>query len=232
MTGLVFDIDDTLYCRQDMLVKAAETVLGTTVTDPLYFIKIFYDKSDINMRDLESGKITTREINGWRYEETFKALALPFRSGDGVLSADAYLELQSHMCLSEDMIEALDSFASNPDIKLAVLTAGESEHQRHKIDMLGLDRWFNSEDIIVSGETGFSKPDVRLCRIVEEKLGLKPDELWMIGDSYKHDITGAIDSGWHTIWINRRSLPHPDRLPDFEVTSDKELTSLLRSKFT
>ena len=41
MTGLVFDIDDTLYCRQDMLVKAAEAVLGTTVADPLYFIKIF-----------------------------------------------------------------------------------------------------------------------------------------------------------------------------------------------
>ena len=98
--------------------------------------------------------------------------------------------------------------------------------------MLGLDRWFNSEDIIVSGETGFSKPDVRLCRIVEEKLGLKPDELWMIGDSYKHDITGAIDSGWHTIWINRRALTQPDRLPDFEVTSGRELTSLLRSEFT
>ena len=231
MTGLVFDIDDTLYCRQDMLVKAAEAVLGTTVADPLYFIKIFYDKSDINMRDLESGKITTRKINGWRYEETFKDLGLPFRSGDGVLSADAYLELQSHMCLSEEMIEVLDSFSSDTDIKLAMLTAGESEHQRHKVDMLGLDKWFDRENIIVSGETGFSKPDVRLCRLVEEKLGLKPDELWMIGDSYKHDITGAIDSGWHTIWINRRSLPHPDRLPDFEVTSDRELTSLLRSEF-
>ena len=89
MIGLVFDIDDTLYCRQDMLVKAAETVLGTSVTDPLHFIKIFYDKSDINMKDLESGRITTREINGWRYEETFKALSLPFKDGDGVLSADA-----------------------------------------------------------------------------------------------------------------------------------------------
>ena len=63
-------------------------------------------------------------------------------------------------------------------------------------------------------------------------MWLKPDELWMIGDSYKHDITGAIDSGWHTVWINRRNLPGPDRLPDFEVTSDKELTDLLTSEFT
>ncbi|MBQ4216970.1 MAG: HAD-IA family hydrolase, partial [Clostridiales bacterium] len=134
--------------------------------------------------------------------------------------------------LSDDMIRTLDALASNPEIRLAVLTAGESEHQRHKVDMLGLDRWFNRKNVIVSGETGFSKPDVRLCRTVEEKLGLKPDELWMIGDSFKHDITGAMDSGWHTIWINRRSLPKPDRLPDFEVTSDQELTSLLRTQFT
>ena len=136
MLGLVFDIDDTLYCRQDMLVKAAETVLGTNVDDPLHFIKVFYDKSDINMKDLESGKITTREINGWRYEETFKALSLPFKDGDGVLSADAYLELQSHMALSEDMIDTLIALSDDPGIRLAVLTAGESEHQRHKVEMV------------------------------------------------------------------------------------------------
>ena len=37
MRGIVFDIDDTLYCRQDMLVRAAETVLGVKVPDwPLF----------------------------------------------------------------------------------------------------------------------------------------------------------------------------------------------------
>ena len=231
MLGLVFDIDDTLYCRQDMLVKAAETVLGTSVDDPLHFIKIFYDKSDINMKALESGKITTREINGWRYEETFKALSLSFKDGDGVLSADAYLELQSHMSLSEDMINTLNALSDDPGIRLAVLTAGESEHQRHKVDMLGLDRWFDRENVIVSGETGFSKPDVRLCRTVEEKLGLKPAELWMIGDSYKHDIKGALDAGWHALWINRRFLGPQEVTPDITVTSDKELTEALQNTF-
>ena len=78
----------------------------------------------------------------------------------------------------------------------------------------------------------YMKPDIELFRMFEKKFGLNPDDLWMIGDSYKHDITGAMDSGWHTIWINRRSLPKPDRLPDFEITSDKELTDLLTSEFT
>lgn len=231
MLGLVFDIDDTLYCRQDMLVKAAETVLGTSVDDPLHFIKIFYDKSDINMKDLESGRITTREINGWRYEETFKALSLPFKDGDGVLSADAYLDLQSHMTLSEDMINTLNALSDDPGIKLAVLTAGESEHQRHKVDMLGLDRWFDRENVIVSGETGFSKPDVRLYRIVEMKLGLKPNNLWMIGDSYRHDIMGATNSGWNYIWINRNGTPYPYSTKNIVVKTDKELTDVIYKTF-
>ena len=34
MTGLVFDIDDTLYSRQDLFVKGAENVLGVHVDEP------------------------------------------------------------------------------------------------------------------------------------------------------------------------------------------------------
>ncbi len=231
MKGIVFDIDDTLYCRQDMLVQAAESVLGVKVTDWREFISIFYEKSDINMAALESGEISTREINGWRYNETFRILGLPYKQEDGCLSADAYLELQSHMFLSEDMKKVLDRFASDPEIKLAILTAGESKHQWHKVDMLGLDKWFDRANIIVTGDTDYSKPDVRLCRMFEEKLGLKPDDLWMIGDNYDKDITGALDSGWHSVWINRRTLPAPERRPDYEVLTDKELTDLLQTDF-
>jgi len=227
MRGIVFDIDDTLYCRQDMLVKAAESVLGVKVSDWSRFITIFYEKSDINMAALESGEITTRDINGWRYNETFRLLGLPFKPEDGVLSADAYLELQSHMTLSDDMKKALDRFASDPDTKLAILTAGESKHQWNKVDMLGLDKWFDRQNVIVTGEAGISKPDVRLCRMLENKLGLEPGELWMIGDNYDKDITGAIDSGWHSVWINRRCLPSPERMPDIEVRTDEELTKVL-----
>lgn len=229
MRGIVFDIDDTLYCRQDLLVKAAEDVLGVRIDDWHEFIKIFYEKSDVNMAGLESGEVTTRETNGWRYEETFRIMGLPFKHGDGCIAADVYLELQSHMFLSENMKKALDAFASDPDTRLAILTAGESKHQWHKVDMLGLDKWFDRANIIVTGDTDFSKPDVRLCRMIEEQLGLKPDELWMIGDNYDKDITAALDAGWHSVWLNRRGLPEPERRADIEVFTDDELTDILIS---
>ena len=129
MRGIVFDIDDTLYCRQDMLVRAAETVLGVKVPDWPLFISIFYEKSDINMAQLESGEVSTRDINGWRYNETFRLLGLPYKSEDGGRAADAYLELQSHMFISDELASVLDKLANDPEIKLAILTAGESKHQ-------------------------------------------------------------------------------------------------------
>ncbi|MBR2992776.1 MAG: HAD family hydrolase [Clostridiales bacterium] len=232
MTGIVFDIDDTLYCRQDMLVKAAEIVLGVKVPDWREFIRIFYEKSDINMAQLESGEVSTRDTNGWRYNETFRLLGLPYEPKDGGRAADAYLELQSHMYISDELAEVLDKLAASPDLKLAILTAGESKHQWNKVDMLGLDRWFDRESILVTGDTPYTKPDVELFRMMETRLDLSHSDLWMIGDNYDKDIAGAITSGWHSLWINRRGLPAPDLLPDISVLNDSEFVAALAKEFT
>ena len=232
MRGIVFDIDDTLYCRQDMLVQAAENVLGVKVPDWREFIRIFYEKSDVNMAQLESGEVSTRDTNGWRYNETFRLLGLPYKPQDGGRAADAYLELQSHMYISDGLAAVLDRMAASPDLKLAILTAGESKHQWNKVDMLGLDRWFDRELILVTGDTPYTKPDVELFRMMESRLGISPSDLWMIGDNYDKDIAGAIAAGWHSLWINRRGLPAPDALPDITVLNDDEFTSALAKEFT
>ena len=83
MRGIVFDIDDTLYCRQDMLIRAAEIVLGVNIPDWQEFMRIYYEKSDVNMQMLESGEVSTHDINGWRYNETFRILGLPYKPEDG-----------------------------------------------------------------------------------------------------------------------------------------------------
>ena len=231
MRGIVFDIDDTLYCRQDMLIRAAEIVLGVSIPDWQEFMRIYYEKSDVNMQMLESGEVSTHDINGWRYNETFRILGLPYKPEDGGKAADTYLELQTHMQVGEELARILDIISADPSIKIGILTAGESKHQWNKVDMLGLSRWFDRENIIVSGDTPYMKPDIELFRMFEEKFGLKPDDLWMIGDSYKHDIKGALDAGWHALWINRRFLGSQEKKPDITVTSDKELTEALLKKF-
>ena len=146
MRGIVFDIDDTLYCRQDMLIRAAEIVLGVKISDWQEFMRVYYEKSDVNMQMLESGEVSTHDINGWRYNETFRILGLPYKPENGGQAADTYLELQTHMQVSDGLAKVLDALAADPEIKIGILTAGESKHQWNKVDMLGLDRWFDREN--------------------------------------------------------------------------------------
>ena len=231
MTGIIFDIDDTLYSRQDLLVKAASDVLGIDIPDKSEFVRLFYHYSDLNTAQLEAGTITTRDCNGWRFEQTYKELGLAFTEGDGVKTSDAYLELQSHMELTGQMKDLLTSLKAADDVCLGVLTAGESAHQWNKVDMLGLCDWISRENVTVAGDVGVSKPDVKIFRIVEERLGLMPSDMWMVGDSYKHDIKGALNAGWHAVWLNRRGISVEGPSPDIEVRSDEELVFALRKKF-
>lgn len=231
MKGLIFDIDDTLYSRQDLFVEAAREVTGSFIADASEFVRVFYAKSDLNTAELEAGLITTRECNGWRFEETYKELGISFREGDGVKTADAYLELQSHMSLSPSMRDVLTKLSEEPGISLGVLTAGESSHQWNKVNMLGLCSWIPRENIIVAGDVGVSKPDVKIFRMMEERLGLEPSAMWMIGDSYKHDISGALNASWHAVWLNRRGIIADGLAPDFEVLDDEDLAGTLRREF-
>ena len=53
----------------------------------------------------------------------------------------------------------------------------------------------------------------------------------MIGDSYKHDISGALNAGWHALWLNRRGITVDGPMPDIEVLTDEELIGKLKEEF-
>ena len=135
------------------------------------------------------------------------------------------------MFISDELASVLDKLAKDPEIKLAILTAGESRHQWNKVDMLGLDRWIDRTSVIVTGDTPFTKPDIELFRMMEDRLGLSPSDLWMVGDNYDKDIAGAIKAGWHSLWINRRRLPAPEVIPDISVLDDTEFVEALAKEF-
>lgn len=56
-------------------------------------------------------------------------------------------------------------------------------------------------DIIESSVVGIRKPDPQIFMLGVKSLNLKPEEIVVIGDSYKKDILPAKSIGCHTIWI-------------------------------
>lgn len=63
----------------------------------------------------------------------------------------------------------------------------------------GLDHLFG--DIIESAVVGIRKPDARIFALGVERLGLKAEEVAVVGDSYDKDILPSHSIGCHTIWF-------------------------------
>lgn len=57
--------------------------------------------------------------------------------------------------------------------------------------------------IFVSSEVGFPKPELSFYRTVEQQLGLRPEQILLIGDDYAADVTGPLAAGWQAKWLRR-----------------------------
>lgn len=57
------------------------------------------------------------------------------------------------------------------------------------------------QGIIESAVVGVRKPDPRIFRLGVIALGLKPEEVLVIGDSFRKDIEPALSLGCHVAWI-------------------------------
>ena len=263
MIGIIFDIDDTLYSRRELILRAAKETLRehfakrrtpenadehfaergtpenvdaviaavcgeTGSAEEEHFMEVFYRYSDENFPQIMAGKITPWQSNVERFVKTVRHLGENVPEEDGVAFADRYNWLQEHIVLSGNLAGIMRDLSACPWIRLGVMTNGTSERQRKKFVMLGLDRFVDPEMVFVSGEIGVSKPDSGIFRAAEERTGLDPGDLWLVGDSVRADIYGAKACGWHTLWLNRGKTDPGKVDTDLVARSEEEMCSLLR----
>lgn len=112
-------------------------------------------------------------------------------------------------------------------IKLALLTNGNGESQRSKVIRFGLDKYFGI--CLIEGELGYGKPDSRIYEMALNKLQVKAQQTWMVGNDLDFDIAGAQRSGIYAIWCDygKKGLPEGSPIvPDKIINNITELLSL------
>ena len=80
--------------------------------------------------------------------------------------------------------------------RIALISNADARFRRVLAD-LDLDRFF--DEIFISAEVGWEKPDIRLFRAVERQCGLSSHEILHVGDSFRHDGTGPREAGWYAL---------------------------------
>lgn len=231
-TGFVFDVDDTLYDRAEPFGKALEGLLGKRVWENVREWYLIYSRCSQEMFELhEAGKLSLEESRILRIQKAMELCGESFDLERACQFQENYLRCQGRLTLSEEVTAMLEE-CRDCGIVLGLMTNGPFDHQMRKIESLGLLKWVKQEHILISGQVGSAKPDQKIFRLARERLGLLGEGIWMIGDAFDSDIAGAMEAGWHTIWLNRdqKNLSAGRKEPDrtvYDVTGLKETVGTL-----
>lgn len=115
-------------------------------------------------------------------------------------AAEKILHGHEHRAAEESTLNAgcmeLLKWIENKKIETALVTRNTRQSVQTVFRRHGLHF-----DICITREDGKFKPDPAPLFLACEKLGIKPDDAWMVGDGY-HDIEAGAAARMRTIWIS------------------------------
>jgi putative hydrolase of the HAD superfamily len=205
----IFDLDDTLIPTKEHYLRA-QKIFVDFVLNSLDIKDIPYDyinsRHDMMQRTLikkqgfdtecfaESFRLAyldlAEEFELVNHHSSFEA-GVAYRIGKSVFDESRWIEAG----LLPGAFETLDFLANKKDVDLKMATIGSDEMQRRKIRVLGLDQWFEKENIYVSL---FGKNDI-VGNISRDR---NPEDVYFVGNSWKSDMIPALDAGIRGIYIS------------------------------
>lgn len=242
----MFDLDNTLFSHEIAFKKAInkcfyiykQTYIPIKQqVDFNIFFSTFKYYSDIFWAKFESGELTGDEYRRQRFNETMNEMGLPFSNEISDQFHRNYYRIVDEYCLPfegvHDFMETISSF----QLKTAIITNGTADTQYKKIKKIGLNKWIQPNQIYVSEEVGFAKPNPEIFRLVEKNQELTSQEILFVGDSWKHDVVGAIEAGWQAVFLNTRhenKTTHHQPYEEYDEFKDMKnsLTTVLRERRT
>jgi len=216
--GVLFDIDDTLYNSTELAYRARQNAVkamieaGLPVKDPK---KVFNVLQEVIK---ECGPNF-----GEHYRILLEKLGLEWDPEIIAAGVAAYHDTKfSYLKPYPDTIPVLLELKT-AGYKIGAISDGLSVKQWEKLIRLGIHHFF---DIVVISETlGVTKPDPKMFKAASEGLGLPLEEILMVGDSVRRDISGAKAIGMKTIWVE--SPKKGEAKPDFTIKSLSGLPAIL-----
>lgn len=175
---VVFDLDDTLYKEIDFVRSAFAEIAAMT--------------GDVGALDYmwqcrEHGEnVFGCIIEHYKLDTTIHDLV------------NIYRNHAPNIVLDKDVKINLDTLCEK-GYTLGLMTDGRSVTQRNKISALNLQRWISDENILISEELGFGKPDERCYYyFMNRYMGAS---FAYVGDNLDKDFVTANKLGWQTICL-------------------------------
>lgn len=202
--AVAFDIDGTLYPNWKMKLNS----IPLFVLHPKLIYKFGEVRKDIRMMDhIDDFYSTQAELLG---------NSLLISSDDARQIIETYFYTRWEKTFSrikpygnvKKVIKSIKSMG----LKTAVMSDFPIGK---KLNYFGLENLWDVE--LSSEESGYLKPDKRPFLFLSEKLGLEPEEIIYVGNSYSYDVVGSKEAGM--IAGHLSSSERDESIADFTFSS-------------
>ena len=231
--AIFIDIDDTLLdyvpcCREafDCAMEALDTAYGIQRTDRMtqdQLFDLFFDISGRLFSEAKRGLHTVAEVMELYPVEFIERADYPVSAVEPFKHAFRAAWGETHALVdgAQDMLSDL----RNKGYRLFAASNSFGHLQRRRMERAGLLPYF--EDMFISMDIGYDKPDVRFYQEALRRADLLPCDVLMVGDSMTTDIMGAQQAGLATCWFNRRNEQNDKARPDYMIAELVQLTDML-----
>lgn len=231
--NIVFDLDDTLYDLSEPFRRSHKDLFGEILgedCEELFRMSRIYSDEVLALE--KAGEIPKEDSFYHRIYRTYLDAGLDLDRETVNRFEEKYRFYQKHITVPEDIKVLLD-YCKNTGHQMVIFSNGNVKNQGSKIAALDMKRWFEDENIIISEVTGYHKPSLGAFRYVEKHLGLRPEEICYIGDTYEADVFGGKRAGWKVIWYNHRhrAVPAEGNAADITVYTAEELLEVLKNEY-
>lgn len=195
---IIFDLDNTIYnytsCNNNSMDSIYKLINNYMGADKEVIKKAYNNIDDIHKT------LTVNTASSHNKYIKFKQLLEKFNMTNIEEVHKKYWEIFfKNIKLNEGILELLE-WIKSIGIKIFILTDYETEYQIEKLKKLNILNYIDY--VITSEEIGCEKPSIHCFNYVLMKTNCNRDEIIMIGDSFKKDIKGAINSGIYSYYYN------------------------------
>ncbi len=208
---VLLDFDNTIYDD----VGAIRRVFIRLRSEYRFFKSIPLDElisrfyySDYRMQDmLRNENKSASEVNLARTDMFLQNVGLPLKM-EMVMEIHRRIR-ELHMNFGKPVPGALKFLKKLKEkYVVGIVTNHMGEYQMEKISRSNFGE--HIDFLVPAYDYGVFKPEPEIFKIALDRAGASPDEAIMVGDNWKADVKGALQSGIVPVWVNFKNQPAPE----------------------
>src|SRR3990167_2948644 len=186
--AIIFDLDDTLYdCSGTLVVRGRRQVAKT--------IARLINSSEEEAYQLQLDMEEKYGVKANIYEKIVSHYHLPSTYAQELLEEFVYVDI-SDITVFPDVMDTMIQLKGR-GYRMVLVTSGDKEIQRKKIDVLGLNnRYF--DDIVIT-ERNKGQPKKACFQEIMKRYDLQPEEVICVGDKIDDELAASKSLGMFTI---------------------------------